>query len=205
MEESAKWQESTARSDGRGWKRTASRFVAKERDRVLIKAGCDIGTLLRVGTATCSWYLDDNSNSRVLLYEILLSLPEQKIRYLVREERKRERDQFAGNPEIQSTEIEKNDLMCYWDLRSLRSIRSADYACFTSPERMLTNARVLVTVALATCIVCARNVDNRDSYKGVNNKKYGGSMLVEIAKELVQRSSSQVIKIYTPTRTRMYR
>lgn len=60
---------------------------------------------------------------------------------------------------------------------------------------MLTNARVFVIVALVTCVMCARTADNRDSYN--SDKRYGGSMLAEIAKELVQRSttSSQVIKI----------
>jgi len=62
---------------------------------------------------------------------------------------------------------------------------------------MIINVRVFVIVALVMCGVYARTADNRDSYKETNDKKYAGSMLAEIAKELMQRSatSSQVIKI----------
>lgn len=62
---------------------------------------------------------------------------------------------------------------------------------------MIVNARVFVLIALITYGVCAHTVDIREPYKKTNDKKYAGSMLVEIAKELVQRSttSSQVIKI----------
>lgn len=61
---------------------------------------------------------------------------------------------------------------------------------------MIINVKVFAIVALVSCGVYARNVDNRDSYKGTDDKKYSGSMLAEIAKELVQRSttSSQVSK-----------
>ena len=62
---------------------------------------------------------------------------------------------------------------------------------------MIINARVFVLIALVTYGVCAHTVDIREPYKRTNDKKYTGSMLAEIAKELVQRSttSSQVIKI----------
>lgn len=58
------------------------------------------------------------------------------------------------------------------------------------------NAKIFVIVTLIICGVYARTADNRESYKG-SDKKYAGSMLAEIAKELMQRSttSSQVIKI----------
>ncbi|XP_032685239.1 uncharacterized protein LOC116850732 [Odontomachus brunneus] len=62
---------------------------------------------------------------------------------------------------------------------------------------MLINSRVFVIIALVTCIVYARTNDDRDSYKGMSDKMYGGSMLTEIAKELVQRSTtgSQVLNL----------
>lgn len=62
---------------------------------------------------------------------------------------------------------------------------------------MLINARVLVIVALMSCNVYARTAENRDPYKTAGNGKYSGSMLTEIAKELVQRSttSSQVLNL----------
>ncbi|XP_014471305.1 PREDICTED: uncharacterized protein LOC106742651 [Dinoponera quadriceps] len=62
---------------------------------------------------------------------------------------------------------------------------------------MLINARVFVIAALIICIVYARTTDNPDSYKETSNKKYGRSMLAEIAKELVQRSTtgSQVLNL----------
>lgn len=61
---------------------------------------------------------------------------------------------------------------------------------------MIINTKVFVIVALIICGVYARTAD-RESYKGINDKKYAGSMLAEIAKELVQRSttSSQVMKM----------
>lgn len=48
-----------------------------------------------------------------------------------------------------------------------------------------------------SCNVYARTAENRDPYKTAGNGKYSGSMLTEIAKELVQRSttSSQVTKV----------
>ncbi|XP_012223783.1 uncharacterized protein [Linepithema humile] len=62
---------------------------------------------------------------------------------------------------------------------------------------MIINAKVFVIVALVMCGVYARTADNRDSYRGTNDKKYAGSMLAEIAKELMQRSttSSQVLNL----------
>lgn len=63
---------------------------------------------------------------------------------------------------------------------------------------MIVNTRVLfVLIALVIYGVCAHAVDIRDAYNKINDKKYAGSMLVEIAKEFMQRSttSSQVIKI----------
>lgn len=58
---------------------------------------------------------------------------------------------------------------------------------------------MLTLIALIIYGVCAHAVDTRDSYKRTNDKKYAGSMLAEIAKEFIQRSttSSQVkIKRY---------
>ncbi|EZA49383.1 hypothetical protein DMN91_008925 [Ooceraea biroi] len=62
---------------------------------------------------------------------------------------------------------------------------------------MLINARVLIVVALMSCDVYARTAEDRDPYKTVEDRKYSGSMLAEIAKELVQRSatSSQVLNL----------
>jgi len=62
---------------------------------------------------------------------------------------------------------------------------------------MIVNARVFVLVVLVTYGVCAHTADIRDFYKRSNDKKYVGSMLAEIAKEFMQRSttSSQVIKV----------
>ncbi|XP_012056666.1 PREDICTED: uncharacterized protein LOC105619755 [Atta cephalotes] len=62
---------------------------------------------------------------------------------------------------------------------------------------MIINARVFVLIALVTYGVCAHTVDIREPYKRTNDKKYTGSMLAEIAKELVQRSttSSQVLTL----------
>lgn len=54
--------------------------------------------------------------------------------------------------------------------------------------------KFLIILAIASCGVLARNADNRNFAKETREKKQGGSMLMEIAKELVQRSttSSQV-------------
>ncbi|XP_053996123.1 uncharacterized protein LOC128885838 [Hylaeus anthracinus] len=53
------------------------------------------------------------------------------------------------------------------------------------------NVKFLILVTLVSCGVFARNTDNNhDFLKETHKKKYGGSMLMEIAKELVQRSSS---------------
>ncbi|CAL1676440.1 unnamed protein product [Lasius platythorax] len=61
---------------------------------------------------------------------------------------------------------------------------------------MMINAKIFVIVTLIICGVYARTADNRESYKG-SDKKYAGSMLAEIAKELMQRSttSSQVLNL----------
>lgn len=63
-------------------------------------------------------------------------------------------------------------------------------------RKMIINTKVFVIVALVICGVYARTADNRDFYKETNDRKYAGSMLTEIAKELMQRSatSSQVLK-----------
>ncbi|XP_029679540.1 uncharacterized protein LOC115245392 [Formica exsecta] len=62
---------------------------------------------------------------------------------------------------------------------------------------MIINAKVFVIVVLAICGIYARTADNRESYKGINDQKYARSMLAEIAKEIVQRSttSSQVLNL----------
>ncbi|XP_028045105.1 uncharacterized protein LOC105839482 [Monomorium pharaonis] len=62
---------------------------------------------------------------------------------------------------------------------------------------MIINTRVYVLIALVFYDVCAHTVDiRRDSYNRANDKKYG-SMLAEIAKEFIQRSttSSQVLNL----------
>ncbi|GAB1866241.1 hypothetical protein CAJAP_07320 [Camponotus japonicus] len=61
---------------------------------------------------------------------------------------------------------------------------------------MIINSKVFVIVVLVICGVYARTTD-RESYKETSDKKYAGSMLAEIAKELVQRSttSSQVLNL----------
>ncbi|XP_025270555.1 uncharacterized protein LOC112639769 [Camponotus floridanus] len=61
---------------------------------------------------------------------------------------------------------------------------------------MIINSKVFVIVVLVICGVYARTTD-RESYKRTSDKKYAGSMLAEIAKELVQRSttSSQVLNL----------
>lgn len=56
---------------------------------------------------------------------------------------------------------------------------------------MMLNAKILVALGLVSYGVLARNADsNREFFKETGNKKQGGSMLLEIAKELVQRSST---------------
>ncbi|CAK9807084.1 hypothetical protein ANTPLA_LOCUS5148 [Anthophora plagiata] len=63
---------------------------------------------------------------------------------------------------------------------------------------MILSGKILIIVGLMSYGVLARNADgNRDLHKETSNKKYGGSMLMEIAKELVQRSStsSQVLNL----------
>ena len=56
---------------------------------------------------------------------------------------------------------------------------------------MMLNAKILIMVSLVSYGVIARNTDgNVDFLKETSNKKHGGSMLMEIAKELVQRSST---------------
>ncbi|XP_011882710.1 PREDICTED: uncharacterized protein LOC105570246 [Vollenhovia emeryi] len=62
---------------------------------------------------------------------------------------------------------------------------------------MIVNARVIALVALVTYGVYAHAADIRDSYKRTDDKKYAGSMLAEIAKEFIQRSttSSQVLNL----------
>ncbi|KAL6267445.1 hypothetical protein P5V15_000521 [Pogonomyrmex californicus] len=61
---------------------------------------------------------------------------------------------------------------------------------------MMINERVLVLIALVIYGVCARTADSRDSYREANDKKYSGSMLAEIAKEIMQRSTtSQVLNL----------
>lgn len=66
-----------------------------------------------------------------------------------------------------------------------------------SSRKMIVNARVFVLVTLVTYGVGIHTADIREPYKRINDKTYAGSMLAEIAKEFVQRSttSSQVIKI----------
>lgn len=56
------------------------------------------------------------------------------------------------------------------------------------------NARILIIFGLVSFYgVFARNADGNREFqflKETSNKKHGGSMLMEIAKELVQRSST---------------
>ncbi|XP_076621137.1 uncharacterized protein LOC143341801 [Colletes latitarsis] len=53
------------------------------------------------------------------------------------------------------------------------------------------NVKFLIIIALMNYGVLARNTDNSpDLLKEAHRNKYGGSILMEIAKELVQRSSS---------------
>ncbi|KAL0117894.1 hypothetical protein PUN28_008934 [Cardiocondyla obscurior] len=62
---------------------------------------------------------------------------------------------------------------------------------------MVVNARVLAVIALITYAACVNGADIRESYKRISDKKYGGSMLAEIAKEFIQRSTtgSQVLNL----------
>ncbi|XP_076173393.1 uncharacterized protein LOC143149707 [Ptiloglossa arizonensis] len=60
------------------------------------------------------------------------------------------------------------------------------------------NVKFVMVMALVNYGVLARNTDNNRHFsKETTNKNYGGSMLMEIAKELVQRStsSSQVLNL----------
>ncbi|XP_076237916.1 uncharacterized protein LOC143181417 [Calliopsis andreniformis] len=60
------------------------------------------------------------------------------------------------------------------------------------------NVKFLVIVSIVVCSVVARNADNKRGFlKETSDKKHSGSMLMEIAKELVQRSttSSQVLNL----------
>nr|XP_033333723.1 uncharacterized protein LOC117224723 [Megalopta genalis] len=58
-------------------------------------------------------------------------------------------------------------------------------------RRMTLNAKFLIIMALVAYGVLGRTTDSKyDLFKETYNKKHGGSMLMEIAKELVQRSSS---------------
>ncbi|XP_012346067.1 uncharacterized protein LOC105736359 [Apis florea] len=60
------------------------------------------------------------------------------------------------------------------------------------------NGKILIVFGLVSYGVFARNADsNREFLKEASNKKHGGSMLMEIAKEIVQRSStsSQVLNL----------
>ncbi|XP_011175957.2 uncharacterized protein LOC105207959 [Solenopsis invicta] len=62
---------------------------------------------------------------------------------------------------------------------------------------MIVNTRVFVLIVLVIYGVSAHTIDSRDSYPKTNDKKYAGSMLAEIAKEFIQRSttSSQVLNL----------
>ncbi|XP_017765417.1 PREDICTED: uncharacterized protein LOC108554594 [Eufriesea mexicana] len=63
---------------------------------------------------------------------------------------------------------------------------------------MMSNVKILVTLGLLIYGVLARNADgNREFFKETSNKRQAGSMLMELAKELVQRSStsSQVLNL----------
>ncbi|KZC13490.1 PREDICTED: uncharacterized protein LOC107191512 [Dufourea novaeangliae] len=63
---------------------------------------------------------------------------------------------------------------------------------------MTVNATFLIVLALVMYGALARNTDSKqDFFNDAFNKKHGGSMLMEIAKELVQRSStsSQVLNL----------
>ncbi|XP_071860244.1 uncharacterized protein [Bombus fervidus] len=63
---------------------------------------------------------------------------------------------------------------------------------------MMLNAKILIIMGLVIYGVIARNMEgNKELLKEPNNKKHGVSMLIEIAKELVQRSStsSQVLNL----------
>lgn len=57
--------------------------------------------------------------------------------------------------------------------------------------RNMLNGKILIVFGLVSYGVFARNADsNREFLKEASNKKHGGSMLMEIAKEIVQRSST---------------
>ncbi|XP_043588874.1 uncharacterized protein LOC122570529 [Bombus pyrosoma] len=63
---------------------------------------------------------------------------------------------------------------------------------------MMLNAKILIIVGLVSYGVIARNMEgNKELLKEPSNKKHGVSMLMEIAKELVQRSStsSQILNL----------
>ncbi|XP_050587393.1 uncharacterized protein LOC126920703 [Bombus affinis] len=63
---------------------------------------------------------------------------------------------------------------------------------------MMLNAKILIIMGLVSYGVIARNMEgNKELLKEQSNKKHGVSMLMEIAKELVQRSStsSQVLNL----------
>ncbi|XP_068975685.1 uncharacterized protein [Bombus flavifrons] len=63
---------------------------------------------------------------------------------------------------------------------------------------MMLNAKILIIMGLVSYGVIARNMEgNKELLKEPSNKKHGVSMLMEIAKELVQRSStsSQVLNL----------
>lgn len=56
---------------------------------------------------------------------------------------------------------------------------------------MMLNAKILIIMGLVSYGVIARNMEgNKELLKEQSNKKHGVSMLMEIAKELVQRSST---------------
>lgn len=56
---------------------------------------------------------------------------------------------------------------------------------------MMLNAKILIIMGLVSYGVIARNMEgNKELLKEPSNKKHGVSMLMEIAKELVQRSST---------------
>lgn len=82
-----------------------------------------------------------------------------------------------------------------WD--SWSSVKTVWSITRVLSRKMIVNTRVLALIALVTYGVCAYATDVREPYKRINGNKYTGSMLAELAKEFIQRSttSSQVIKI----------
>lgn len=76
-------------------------------------------------------------------------------------------------------------------------------------RRKMLNARILIVFGLVSCGVFARNADGNREFqflKETSNKKHGGSMLMEIAKELVQRSStSSQVRWYKKFIERIYK